>query len=274
LVINKNSDEIKRLFNNIEFSTIELKYCTKIDENNPLEKWRNHSHDFMELIYFIDGRAKIKIQDENVNLALYDIIAYPPNVSHQEFLDVRCRNAMICIGIAFECMNLMHNSFKLSDSQASMKWLFEQIYLEYNQKMKFNEEIINTYIKALLLNMKRSINNAESLDYKEDILNTTTHYIYDHYKDELSLQILADAAYISPSYLDRLFKNKIGTSPMKYLNLVRIDIAKKLLGSSNMSVSKISEQVGFSGPKYFSRIFKNITKETPSEFRKNCSKYT
>ena len=270
MIISKNSDEIKNIFNCMNFDEIELKYCSKIDESNPLGKWRNHSHDFLELIYFLDGRAKIKIQDESLNLSLYDIIAYPPNVSHQEFLDIRCKNDIICIGVAFDNISSLKNPFKLSDSNGKMKWLFEQIYQENVKEKKFKNEIINTYLKLLFLNIKRCVNSDEA-NNKNDILSTTTQYIYDHYQEEISLQLLSELVYISPSYLDRLFKNKMGTSPIKYLNLVRIQIAKKLLSSSDLSISEISERVGIMGPKYFSRLFKKTVNESPSEFRRKCS---
>ena len=64
-----------------------------------------------------------------------------------------------------------------------------------------------------------------------------------------------------------MLKKEYGITPNKALNGIRIENAKKLLITSDLSISKISFYVGFATPSYFNRIFKEYTGETPKEFR-------
>ncbi len=73
--------------------------------------------------------------------------------------------------------------------------------------------------------------------------------------------------FVSPSYLFRLFKKKMGVTPMRYRNLVRIDKAKLLLLDRTLTIEEVAERVGFEDAKYFARVFKKETGASPSAFR-------
>jgi two-component system response regulator YesN len=73
---------------------------------------------------------------------------------------------------------------------------------------------------------------------------------------------------VSPSYLFRLFKKKMGVSPMRYRNIVRVDKAKLLLADQALSVDAVADRVGFEDPKYFARVFRDLAGMSPSAFRK------
>lgn len=70
------------------------------------------------------------------------------------------------------------------------------------------------------------------------------------------------------TFFSETFKEIIGESFVDYLKSIRINMAKKLLRSSNMPISKISVEVGFNDEKHFSKTFKVLTGVTPSEYRK------
>ena len=59
-----------------------------------------------------------------------------------------------------------------------------------------------------------------------------------------------------------------GMTIVAYINMLRIDLAKGLLVSSNANVNEIAYQVGFESPKYFFRAFRAATGETPAAFRR------
>jgi len=80
---------------------------------------------------------------------------------------------------------------------------------------------------------------------------------------------LARAAYVSPSYLFRVFRKMMGVSPMHYRNLVRVDKAKLLLLERALTVEDVASRVGFEDVKYFARVFKKETGTSPSEFRRS-----
>lgn len=92
-------------------------------------------------------------------------------------------------------------------------------------------------------------------------------YIRIHYKDRLTLDIVAEAVYITPSYLSALFSKSLGTSFVSYVNQVRIERAQELLRNPQIDPNTLAEQVGFSDAKYFCQVFKRITGATPNQYR-------
>ncbi|WP_163539492.1 response regulator transcription factor [Gracilibacillus sp. YIM 98692] len=93
-------------------------------------------------------------------------------------------------------------------------------------------------------------------------------YIEEHYNDHLSLQTLANHFHFNPSYLSSYFSKHHEEGFSEYLNHVRIKNAMKMLKSTDMSISTISEAVGYSDPSYFTKVFKKMTTKSPSTFRR------
>ena len=97
------------------------------------------------------------------------------------------------------------------------------------------------------------------------------NYINDHYKENITLDQLAELAYVNKYYLAHTFKKQKGISPINYLLEKRIEEAKYLLRTTNLSVNEIGRIVGFSSQSYFAQSFKRALGKTPLEFRKSNS---
>ena len=93
-------------------------------------------------------------------------------------------------------------------------------------------------------------------------------YIEEHYKEHISLEIVANEVTLSPVYFSGMFKREVGQNFSEYVTDYRIRKAKDLLKRSNLSILEISDAVGFKDPKYFSKIFKKAAGITPAEYRK------
>lgn len=95
------------------------------------------------------------------------------------------------------------------------------------------------------------------------------HYIKRHYKENISLQMVADHVNLSFSYLSNLFKKELQITFIDYLNRYRIERAKELLIGSQMKSYDIAVEVGFSPEyTYFSKVFKKVTGLGPGEYRR------
>lgn len=92
-------------------------------------------------------------------------------------------------------------------------------------------------------------------------------YISEHYCEDLSLDSVAQAIFVSPSYLSGCFSQTMGRGFIDYLHHTRMEHAKDLLLHTNLKIYQIAEQVGYSDQKYFAQIFKKMTGRTPSEYR-------
>ena len=88
------------------------------------------------------------------------------------------------------------------------------------------------------------------------------------YAEPLTLEMLAKQANLDPKYLCRIFRRITGRTPIDYLNDYRIECAAELLCLSNQSITDIALQCRFGDVSYFSRAFRRLKNQTPSEYRK------
>ncbi len=95
------------------------------------------------------------------------------------------------------------------------------------------------------------------------------NYIDMHIKEKIRAKDLAGLAGYTEYYLTHKFKEETGLSVNDYIKHARINRAKVLLRSTDISIQDLSEQLCFSSRNYFSRIFFELTGTTPSEFREN-----
>jgi len=100
-----------------------------------------------------------------------------------------------------------------------------------------------------------------------NLLNTII-YIEDHLSEDLSLEICAKTAGLSKYHFSRVFKKYIGTSPMQFVKLKRIERAKKLLKEDHLNITEVAYTVGFHNQSHLIGAFKENTGMTPTEFRK------
>ena len=101
----------------------------------------------------------------------------------------------------------------------------------------------------------------------QDLIQQVLQFVSRNYRQELSLESIAAAFFISPSYLSRLFKQKTSRNLITYIQELRIERAKELALSTNMHAYEIGEAVGISDPVYFSKLFKKRTGFNISRFR-------
>lgn len=92
-------------------------------------------------------------------------------------------------------------------------------------------------------------------------------YILQNYHTQIDLKSIADYFNFHPAHIIRCLKKEYGITPNKAIIQIRIDNAKKLLITSDLSINKISETVGFSSASYFNKVFRESTGITPREFR-------
>ena len=105
-----------------------------------------------------------------------------------------------------------------------------------------------------------------------DTLGKAIEFISRNYTQKITLSSVAAAVGVTQSHLSRLFSAKIEGGFKRYLQIIRVQKAKNLLASTDLSVYEILEQSGFGDQRTFNRVFKTITQFTPLAYRKLAQK--
>ncbi len=92
-------------------------------------------------------------------------------------------------------------------------------------------------------------------------------YIRLNYRSKLCLSDIASKANLSENHTIKLFRAAFGITPIQYQIRLRIERGKQLLLESHHTVSDISDHLGFGDVQHFSKVFKNHTKQSPTEFK-------
>ena len=100
------------------------------------------------------------------------------------------------------------------------------------------------------------------------ILRVVLDYIEKRFNSELPVSELAHMAKLSEDYFSVQFKKSVGLSPHQYIVMKRIEEAKVLLTTTDLSIGQIAPMIGYCNENYFSTIFKRQMGITPSQYRR------
>ena len=109
---------------------------------------------------------------------------------------------------------------------------------------------------------------SESFETENVYVSKAEDFIKNHYAENIGVTNVSDFLNISYPYLSKLFKHYTQLNIMDYINKVRIDAAKELLSTTEMTIIEISAKVGYNNNQSFQRYFKKFVDLTPGEYRK------
>jgi two-component system, response regulator YesN len=103
----------------------------------------------------------------------------------------------------------------------------------------------------------------------EDLIQQALDYIHQNqYRPDITLAEVADMVNLSPSHLAHLLKERAGVSYKQYLTGLRMEAAKRLLRTTNLTINSIGEAVGYQNATNFYRLFQRETGLTPAAYRR------
>lgn len=144
-------------------------------------------------------------------------------------------------------------------------------YLSLNFKeLKVNPLL---FIHEIFINYMILIENAKSHKYNLPIINEVIKYIHNNICNNLSTNNISKHFRVTPEYMSCLFKDVTNIRLKSFINQEKIDFAKFLLSSTNISLLEITLSLGYNDQSYFTKVFKKYTNTSPAQYRKNEKKY-
>ena len=137
-----------------------------------------------------------------------------------------------------------------------------------------NEELATLYTEELLYLLLADFkaHEGEKLNKELDHTEKICAYINKNYKRSITADELSREVSLNKNYMIRMFKERMGKTPIGYLIETRLFYSSNLLTSSKLSVGDIALECGFNSSAYFTKVFKEHYNITPLEFRKKYQK--
>ncbi len=259
-----------------------------------VQDWDNlsHEHTFYQLFGLIGGQGSIVIGDEQYVLEKEQLYLIPPGTSHVIIKDDP-DNIPKFHDIKFEILDSqLADAVRQLGTRVRLKhyeWfsrLFDDLLEESNQKNPFYYPLINATFFSTLVQIIRDAHESGPGDrgatnlfdlsvpetYEGLAIQDVLQYIRDHYARPISLDRLAKLAAVNKTKLITVFKELLGTTPLQYINQLRLQKAKELLINTDINISEVARVAGFRSIHYFSRIFKDKVHCSPKEFRSQNAK--
>ena len=255
------------------------------DEN---ENYPPHWHTPFEVIMPVKNGYTGVVGEKHYELREGDILLICPGIVHELFApesgeriifqpslsQIQIRELDLLISLLRPAVLITKEEFP--DFHPVAQKLMLEIKEEYFLCEPYYETAIYSRFMRILVDIGRlhgalkhpvsDASNSRQKDYLDKFLYIT-NYINEHFAENLSLEQVADLAGFSKYHFTRLFKQYTDTSFYKYLNQKRIDYAKTLLLDPDLPVIDVALQCGFSSLSAFLRMFKQLNKCTPTEFR-------
>lgn len=244
-------------------------------------------HEFWELMYIIDGSMTVSADDKVHTLIMGDLIIFKPYQLHKFNVDDSAGATVLIATFNMQgelCNKIDGRAYRLERFQRSILKTFLE-YLEYeinhNESAKAGEywynvlpffENDNTFMQTTALFISRVmltlLDSAHTISktktYETELFKQALQVMNENIDINFSVEKIANRLNISVSSLKLLFDKYAGMSVHKYFLTLKIKTATIML-KAGLSVSEVSDKLGFSSQGYFSYCYKRETGNNPSQ---------
>lgn len=256
----------------------QLKYLCMVDKSSSSMPRSMHMHkDIVEVLLVYEGSGMYIIEGNKYTAKKGDLIFFNSNVLHDEFGGLGTDLETYTIG--FSHLHLKHlpknqllpNNYypiiSLDEYFPDILNLLElmQHNIEDTQMKEFCHTLTQAFIVKICSIIERKGVTKENSEHSLSI--KIKNYIDNHYKENISLEKIAQAVTVNRYYLAHTFKATTGFSPMQYVTRRRIGEAQNLLINTDMSITQIAASVGYNNSNYFQNVFRQNVGLTPGSYR-------
>lgn len=253
---------------------LRLNYITKTQYS---PEWNStlHTHSCAELFFITEGHGRFRTQHKEFPLAIHDLIVVNAHVLHTELSQIDSPLEYIVLGVeGLEAMGgaegyiMLH----LHKGWRELMGCLELMLQEALEARSGYEEACRHLLEVVLIRLERhqelSLEPEPSGSRTSRECGLVRRYIDNHFKENLSLDQLAQLAHVNKYYLAHAFRREFGSSPINYLISRRVGESRFLLRETDHSLSLIAQMLGFSSPSYFSQCFRRVEGISPVEYRR------
>lgn len=258
-------------------------------EDKHLTEVKEHTHNYYEFYFFLEGDVSIVIEDKVHPIGVGDIVLIPPNIRHYPIIhsqDVPYRRFVFWISKEY-CNILLSQSpdyvFLMQHACVRKEYLFHNDLMAFNviqsKVFRLIEEMngnrfgrnaqITVCVNDLILHLNRIVHeqmNTKTLLEESSLYQNLLGYIDTHLEENLTLDHLAVVFFVSKYYISHVFKNNMGIPIHQYILKKRLYACKDAI-ASHMSITEAYLMFGFGDYSSFYRAFKKEFGISPKEFR-------
>ena len=242
-----------------------------------------HYHQNPEIFYVLRGNLDIKIDERLYKLSSGDIALINANKRHtvignDELLGARFEIDFHLLAEYMGSMQLLFWCNTVADrnhAYSNLRRLLDRILTRYFEKDDKDALYLNAlYFETLYVLTSNFLVKADdvrlNLEDSQDRMRIRQiqNYVQANYQSQISLNDLADKLYLSNAYLSKYIKKNLGMTFMEYLNNVRLFHAVDELIYSDKNLTHIAYDNGFPTSASFTKTFRDVYKDSPSEYRK------
>ena len=248
----------------------------------------SHWHEDLEFIVVLSGQMYYNINGKIIKLLEGNGIlinsrrfhyGYSENATECDFICILLHPSLFCVNEYFENLyvspiigNEQENYLLLEQQiawQQQILFLLKEIYESSKQNFDILaiQQQIFTLWKILYSYFPIQKNNVK-YNRQLTVVIDMVAFIQSHYKEKISLDMIADSGKVCKSSCSALFQKYLSQTPITYLTKYRLNKSLDLLFGTDMQVTEISYEVGFSNASYYAETFKKYYHCTPKEYVK------
>ncbi len=244
-----------------------------------------HWHKEYEVIYIVDGKGELRINQKCYPLEKGDFILIGSEEVH--YIESDKKEILTFQSIVFDHNILTERGESIhfpilkyvfkKDELPEFYSLFISLIQSYNNEEENYELLIKSdlYKMTYLLLKFKYISYVVTSERSSDVvMKEITDYINQHYNEDLKSEKLAEMAGYSKYHFTKVFKDFTGKTVVEYINQLRLNKSIDLLLNFDLTISEIAFELGYDNVSYFIKRFKTMTGKSPSQYKKeyqSCS---
>lgn len=245
-------------------------------------------HNSCELLFFEEGESQYRIYDQVYETGPNDILIIGATDPHSRIFTKppSYRFGLTLIPAYIQSLPVIKDFSKIYQTHSVEEaqklrhiddTVFErilQILIQLHEETENNGEGQGDMVYALLLeltiHLKRLLNyEKQEVTGMEKTMQDLKSYVDQHYMEDLSLERLSEIFYLQPNTISKYFGKYYDKNLNQYINAVRVTNAVRLLQETNLSITDLAEEVGYTSINTFLRQFKKIMSISPLQYKKN-----